>query len=156
MIILADAKFLMAFDVTNEQIVPISFDGRTRLSCTGASTANKFSSYIIKYYNLEKISEFSENVILIDCGTDSMVIDGINNLIASSAAKIKTVTQDFVAVKSFTSLKTDNNLKIMQYGMNFYGKHYFSENGKLMKKNFSLTGYCLDIEESIKFVKDEI
>lgn len=156
MIIFIDDKNLIAFDVSREQAETISFDGSEKLPCTGASTANKFSSYICDNYSLENISEFNDKVILVNCGADIDAVNALKNIADVSNAQFNIVTQDKVAKNAFNALKGDNKLKIIEYGMNFYGRHYLLSNGKLMKKGFLLTGYCLDIKDSIKYVKDEI
>lgn len=155
-IVFIDDVSLIAFDVSSGQIDAISFDGRKKLPCTGAATAERFSSYINDYYNYEDISEFSEEVLLVDCGADADTVDAIRNISNKSSARINVVKQDIVAAKAFRTLEVENEQKVKEYGMNFYGKHYFLNNGKLMKKDFLLTGYCLDVEEAIKYVKDGI
>ena len=156
MMVFIDEKNLMAYDISSGQIDAIGFDGRKKLPCTGSSTADKFSSYINDYYNFEDISEFSGKMILVDCGADIDALNAIKNLSGKSSAQIKVITQDSVAATVFRTLELDNEKRIKDYGMNFFGKHYFLNNGKLMKKSFLLTGYCLEIEESIKYIKDEI
>lgn len=156
MIIFIDDKNLTAFDISSGQVEALSFDGRNKLPCTGASTADKLANYINYNYNYEDISEFSEKVIVVDCGADADAVNAVKNISNRSSAKIKVITQDFVASAAFRTLEAENDKKIKEYGMNFYGKHYFLMQGKLKKKGFLLTGYCLNIEESIKFVKDEI
>lgn len=157
MIIIVDDKALTAIDISDEQNNYISINGQNKLLCIGASTAEKFSTFLIDYYNLEKFSDFNDKVLLINCGNDDMVIKGFESFFSLSNAKLNIISKDDAAKLILNQLIKDDSLKIKKYGINLFDINYsYDKDMELIKKKFNLMGYSIDIAELIKIVKEEM